>query len=192
MANVSSIAGAVPKRSLIGGAGVNRTGEYLIASATAHNIFTGDFVKMLDTGYIDVATAGDTILGVFAGCSFLDNSGVPGGRWSPYWPTGTATTGSVAAVAYIIDDPWAIFEIETDATNAFALTNVGNNADFVAGAGNSTTGNSGFTLDLSSPGSGAANLRIVRLSPVPGNAFGVSAKVEVLINEHFYKTTTGI
>ena len=73
MANVDAAFGARPVRHLTGGQ--IRTNEYKIASGTSSNIFTGDFVKLLATGYIDVAAAGNRILGVFAGCQYTASDG---------------------------------------------------------------------------------------------------------------------
>ena len=57
MANLDAPSGARPFRHLSGG--MIRASEYKIASGTSSNIFTGDFVKLLATGYIDVASAGN-------------------------------------------------------------------------------------------------------------------------------------
>ena len=65
MANLDAPSGAKPLRHNSGG--TIRSKEYKIASGSSTNIFTGDFVKLLNTGYIDVAAAGNRLLGVFAG-----------------------------------------------------------------------------------------------------------------------------
>ena len=62
MANLDAPSGAKPLRHNSGG--TIRSKEYKIASGSSTNIFTGDFVKLLNTGYIDVAAAGNRLLGV--------------------------------------------------------------------------------------------------------------------------------
>ena len=54
------------------GSGVQNGGvtEYEIASGASGNIFSGDLVKMTNTGTILVAAAGDESIGVFRGCTF--------------------------------------------------------------------------------------------------------------------------
>jgi hypothetical protein len=83
MANVDAAFGARPVRHLTGGQ--IRANEYKIASGTSSNIFTGDFVKLLATGYVDVAAAGDRILGVFAGCQYTATDGEV--KFARYFPT---------------------------------------------------------------------------------------------------------
>ena len=56
MANVDAPNGAKPVRHLTGV--VIRAREWKIASGSSTSIFTGDFVKLLGTGYIDIAAAG--------------------------------------------------------------------------------------------------------------------------------------
>jgi len=85
MANLDAPAGAKPFRHLSGG--MIRASEYKIASGTSSDIFTGDFVKLLSTGYIDVASAGNRILGVFAGVKYTASDGEV--VYKKYFPTGT-------------------------------------------------------------------------------------------------------
>ena len=67
MANTDAAFGAKAVRHLTGGS--IRANEYKIVKEYAANVFTGDFVKLAATGYIQVASAGNRLLGVFAGCS---------------------------------------------------------------------------------------------------------------------------
>ena len=75
MANVDAPNGAKPVRHLTGGQ--IRAREWKIASGSSTSIFTGDFVKLLSTGYIDVAAAGNRLLGVFAGVKYTASDGTP-------------------------------------------------------------------------------------------------------------------
>ena len=60
-----------------------------------------------------------------------------------------------------------------------------------APAGNTTTGASGMELNTADHKTATAQLRIMGLVQRPDNSVGVNAKLAVLINEHFYKSTTG-
>jgi hypothetical protein len=72
-----------------------------------------------------------------------------------------------------------------------AQTNIGNCADVVAGAGSTTTGQSGFEISGTMAAS-AATCKILALVDSPENAFGANAVMEVLINEHVLKDSAGI
>lgn len=183
MANVDAAFGFVPIRHMSGNA--PRTNKYTIASGLAENIFKGDMVIVVAAGTITPHTATETNnIGVFAGVSYTaaDGSYV----YSEYWPSGTVATD---IIAYVYDDPYTVFKVQSD--GAPAVTNIGNCADVVAGAGSTLTGNSAFELN-STMGTGTASCKIIALYDSPDNAFGTNAVVEVLINEHILKATAGI
>ena len=137
MANVNAPFGLKPIGKL--GSAVNSTGttEYDILSGTTGTIYTGDPVKMVSTGGIAVAAAGDLLLGVFQGCHYTDSSGDK--IFSPVWTTLTATSDCKAAV---VDDPDALFEVQSAATGSVTQTDVGLNGDIVYAAGSSISGDS--------------------------------------------------
>ena len=135
MPNINSPNGFRPIRHLSGG--TIRTNEYRIASALASNIFIGDLVVLKNDGYLDKAAAGDVnVIGVFAGVRWTDADGTP--RWEKRWPTGQTTLGSADAKALVYDDPNTVYEAQVTGA-AFAQTNVGNNADILATAGDTVT-----------------------------------------------------
>lgn len=177
MANIDGAFGAKPVRHLSGG--TIRTNEYKIASGTSSNIFTGDFVKLLATGYIDVAAAGERLLGVFAGCKFTNAAGEV--VFARYFPTGQTTLGSGDVTAFIYDDPNIIFSIQSAGSADFA--DIGNKADHVAGAGSTSTGQSNFEIS-GTTGTGTAGMTILRLYESPQNAYGTNGVLEVAIFEH--------
>lgn len=192
MANTDAPKGAVPIKHLDGSPWNGSLNEYLIASAYNTTIYFGDFVKMTATGKIELAAAGNTILGVFQGVNYRNSSGEV--VFSKYWPASTATFNSEDAKALVVDQPDVIFEMQQDSdTDTPSQADIGTNADFIAThTGSTLTGLSKEEVDTSTCTSATANLRILRFVPKPDNAVGAYAKVEVLINEHFYKTTTGI
>ena len=177
MANLDAPAGAKPFRHLSGG--MIRASEYKIASGTSSDIFTGDFVKLLSTGYIDVASAGNRILGVFAGVKYTASDGEV--VYKKYFPTGTTTLASGDVTAYVYDDPNITYRIQSAGSADFA--DIGNLADHVAGSGSVTTGQSGHEVS-GTTGTGTAGLRILRLIDDPDNSAGTNGELEVAIYEH--------
>ena len=177
MANLDAPSGARPFRHLSGG--MIRASEYKIASGTSSNIFTGDFVKLLATGYIDVASAGNRILGVFAGVKYTASDGEV--VYKKYFPTGTTTLASADVTAYVYDDPNITYRIQSAGSADFA--DIGNLADHVAGSGSTTTGQSGHEVS-GTTGTGTAGLRILRLIDDPDNSAGTNGEFEVVIYEH--------
>lgn len=192
MANTDAPRGAVPIKHLDGSPYNGAFTEYLIADTYNTTIYFGDFVKMTATGYVELAAAGNTILGVFQGCDYRDANGNV--VFSKYWPASTSTFNSEGAKARVIDAPDVIFEMQQDSdTNTPAQADIGTNADFISThTGSTLTGLSKEEVDTSTCTTATANLRILRFVPRADNEVGNYAKVEVLINEHFYKTTTGI
>jgi len=192
MANQDAAFGLKPVGKL--GSNVNSEGttEYSIASGASGNIFSGDPVKMANTGTILVAAAGDQLLGVFRGCRYTNASGEV--IYSAYWPDGTVSSD---AVAFVVDDPNALFEVQSAATGSVVQTVVGNNADIVYAAGSTSDGQSGVEISGTTAAT-SAQLRIVGFSGDPeNNTLGTgsqSANVNMIvkINEHFYAQTTGV
>ena len=192
MSNQNAPFGLKPSSKL--GSNYNNEGvtEYKIASGASGNIFSGDLVKMANTGTILVAAAGDQALGVFRGCQYTDSSGDV--IYSPYWPNGTVTSD---AVAFVVDDPNALFEVQSAATGSVVQTVVGNNADIVYTAGSTITGISAVEISGTTAAT-SAQLRIVGVSTDPENSTlgtgsaSTNVNLIVKINEHFYAQTTGV
>ena len=123
-----------------------------IASGYASNIFNGSVVSVVAAGTVEIVNELGTnasqfpagTLGVFVGCSYTDPS-TKQKLFSQYWPTGTVAAD---AVAYVIDDPDVVFQIQADDT--LAQTALGINIPVVnPTAGSTTTGNSTMAADAS-------------------------------------------
>jgi len=171
--------GLVPLRHLTGG--VIRASEYTIASAYATSIFSGDPVKTVGTGKtIAQAAAGDTILGVFAGCRFTDANGDT--QFKPYWPASTTATN---IVAYVFDDPQIVYEVQADDTVAAAA--LGQSFDVVVGSGSATTGRSAVELDASTAGATGQLRSIGFVDRIDAATTSAYPKLEVVIGEAEYK-----
>lgn len=193
MSNQNAPFGLKPSSKL--GSNYNNEGvtEYKIESGASGNIFSGDLVKMTNAGTILVAGATDSpVLGVFRGCQYTDSSGDV--IFSPYWPDGTVTSD---AVAFVVDDPNALFEVQSAATGSVVQTVVGNNADTVYTSGSTITGISAVEISGTTAAT-SAQLRIVGVSTDPENSTlgtgsaSTNVNLIVKINEHFYAQTTGV
>jgi hypothetical protein len=158
-----------------------RSNEYSIASAYAANLFTGDPVEMTGTGKnIQLAAAANADnIGVFAGCRYVNAAGEQ--KFSRYWPASTVAT---EIVALVYDDPNIVFEAQCD---TLAAADIGNQMDWAAGTGSTSTGTSGAYADESTKATTGASLRIMGLVPRPDNAYGAYAKAEVTFAEHVLK-----
>ena len=162
-----------------------------IASGYAANVFYGDFVKMVAAGVIekDTGTATMTPVGVFMGCAYTDPN-TKQKTFSQMWPTGTVASD---AVAYVLDDPDAVFKMQSD--ESLAQTDLGNNIGVVQTDGSTDIGRSKNALD----GSTAATtntlpLRIVEFVDGPDSAVG-DAYTDALVifnsGMHQYRQATG-
>ena len=181
--------------------GQMRPKAYTIASTYATNIFSGDPVKLVDAGTVQLGTsdgtrtgtvAGVSLLGTLAGVEYRDSTGKP--TISPFWIGGTTAT---EVIAYVYDDPETIFEAEyanpgTPGTDS-VQTSVGEQCDwtgFTAPGGSTRTGLSSAYLGALE-GSGTGQFQIT------GFATNINQKLTdayvvayVRINEHAYKYPT--
>jgi len=186
MANKNAPFGARVVGKLGSGVQNGGTTEYAIASGASGNIFSGDLVKMLNTGTILVSGAGDESIGVFRGCTFTNSSGET--IFSSHFPDGTVSSD---IKAFVIDDPDAVFEIQS--AGSPAQTDVGLNADISYTAGSVKTGMSALELSGTTAAT-TATFRIMGFSSDPDNSTTGSANVNVIVkfNEHFYVDPTGV
>lgn len=184
MANIDSPNGLDAERHY-GGAEV-RTSEYRIASGLAENIGLGAAVKSTGTNKrISLAAPGDTLRGVFAGVHYIDTNGEP--QFSKNWISGTLTLNGADAKALVYDDPMILFRVQ--ASDAFAETNIGLNADLTTGTA-SSTGISTAEVDSTTFTTAAAQVKVIDYVRDDVNEVTTHAKLLVLINEHELKAST--
>jgi len=99
-------------------------------------------------------------------------------------------------VAYVVDDPRALFQVAVVSSGTTIATlgraAVGQNAIFVLNSGSSTSGDSAQAIDDTTNTTATYPIRIVDV--VPATATGADAYVEMVvkINTHTYNNTTGI
>lgn len=174
--------------------GQMRPKAYTIASTYAANIFSGDPVKLTDNGVVQLGTSdgtrtgtvdGISLLGIFAGCQYLDSSGKP--TISPFWPTGVTGT---EIVAWVYDDPETLFDVQytNPSSGTTVQTAVGEECDWsVASPGGSTrTGLSNCQLTAIQATSGQFQITGFAYS-IFDSITDAYVQVTVRINEHHYK-----
>ena len=161
----------------------------------ATNLFYGQVVNIGADGYIALCTAtgadattnnlggsGVGAIGVFVGCEYVNAQGQV--IYSQYYPSGTANGGDI--VAYVVDDPNALFMAELDDTAT--QTMVGTNTTFAAvqstSTGSTTTGVSTSQLDATVATTAKA-FKIVALAPDES-----TAAVLVKFNPSFHRFTS--
>ena len=131
------------------------TSQYFIAS-DASAIFQGSPVKAeLTGGTIQIASAtgnGDQLVGVFAGCEYVDAT-TGKLKFSNTWPGSGSANTNFDIKGFVYDDPAQRFIICSDGTNtdrATAKADIFKTAAMADGAsGNTTTGISSAKLDIS-------------------------------------------
>ena len=145
------------------------------------NIFNGSLVYVASTGYLQLVTAdgsdgttnafpaGTTLtgaVGVFTGCTYVNAQGQQ--IWSQYYPA--STTGVVTA--YVIDDPYAVFQVQAD--GAVAQSKLGENVTLAnaqsTNTGSTTTGNSNIAVSATSKTT-TAPFRVVGFASTPGDTY---------------------
>ena len=164
-----------------------------IDSANTTDIFFGDPVVPLNTGYITQATSKSVqIAGIFVGCKYLSTS-QKRTVWSNYWPGSDASS---IVEAYVVNDPNAKFVAQSDATG-IAFADINANIGFAIGSGNTATGISGASLDTSTLNTtNTLPFRVVGLVTQPPGSFGTEAGAYnwavVAFNNVSTKQLTGI
>jgi len=171
------------------------------SSGTTSLIWTGSPVIPLASGLIDIvgAAAGGTVplLGVFMGCKYIATDGTP--TWAPYWPGYAAIKPSTEAIAYVADNPHALFVINAD--GALPDSALFANANFATAITGTNT--SGYSLGelatatIAAPGA-ALNLKIVGFDDEASVDAGAVDKTVagrlaiVKLNVHYMDSTSGI
>jgi hypothetical protein len=196
MANTDLVRGLKYSHNVAGTAALPLK-KCFIPSTDGTAVFLGDLVKpagsasstQIDCQTVAQAAAGDALLlGVVEGVDQTDEVAV--GSMNLYRKHRPAST---AMYVLVRDDPNAVYEIQEDSVGgALTADEVGENADIVVAAGNATTGFSGMELDSSDHKTATAQLRILGFVPRADNEIGTNAKLYVMINEHSYKSTTGV
>ena len=173
----------------IGKIGQNRDNqglsEYSITANDSTTIFFQDAVSATAAGTIHQAAASEAfLLGSLNGVFYTD-------------PTTEKPTfanhyvGSIAASdikAFVADDPYERFEIQSNKATAHAQSDVFNNFDIEVTAGSTANNVSKSELNHSTATTGTAQLKVTGISTdVENNTIGAAnLNFVVMINEHLY------
>ena len=167
-----------------------------VAAGFGTAIFDGDTVLINSDGVLVKSTTTDSgnIVGVCVGGQYVNSNGQTiQGQFIP----ALASTASNPALAYVVDDPMALFKVAvvTSGTTmgTAGRTVVGSNLPLVLNAGSTTTGNSAFAVTLTGAGT-TATIPVRVIDVVPETATGADSFRELLvkINTHQYNNTTGV
>ena len=191
MANVAEKFGLRPYRKLDGTPLVGAQNRYTIASNYGTAIFQGDLVQPTTAGNIERHTpnTSDAVVGVFNGVFYTDpTTSKP--TFKNFYP------GSIVAddiTAFVIDDPDAVFL--ADADEAFTRADLFRNYSMTNTTGVTQTGISKQQLDVSVSGTASTFVvQAIDISQDPDNSDTSPANANVLvrINNHFYRSGTGL
>ena len=155
MANINVAFGLKPVGKHGSSPATQGTSQYFIAS-DASAIFQGSPVRAeLTGGTIQIATAtcdGVQLLGVFAGCEYVDAT-TGKLKFSNTWPGSGSANTNFDIKGFVYDDPAQRFIIASDGTNtdrATAKADIFKTAEIEGGTGgNTTTGISTAQIDIS-------------------------------------------
>jgi hypothetical protein len=193
--SVSAPYGLIPI-NLIGGqvfAGATRLIPIATNSSTA--IYYGDVVKLNSGGTLDRDAGTDTAtpVGVFLGCAYTDPTF--GKTFRQYY---ASTTNITDIVAYVQDDPDALFKVAVVSTGSnisyLNRTAVGNNAVLVQTAGSTITGDSKVAVSSTTATTSTWPIRVIDVVPETISAAGSFTEVIVKWNQgmHQYLNPTGV
>jgi hypothetical protein len=184
MANKDASFGLKPVKQMGGAPYSGGQSRYRIAANYGTAIYQGDLVMQVTGGGVEIHAVGGTVplVGVFNGCQYTDPT--TGEQvYRNYYP---ASTNASDIIAFIIDDPNTVFEIQAD--EAFPVADLLGNFDTIkTNSGSTDTGISGDELDVSTGATTATlPLKAIDISEDPNNS-DVSASntnVYVVIQNH--------
>ena len=191
MANQLEKFGLRPYRKLDGTPLAGAQNRYTIKANYGQNIFQGDLVIPVSTGNIErhVYNTSEAVVGVFNGCFYTDPT-TQKPTFKNFYP---ASTNASDITAFVIDDPDAVFLMNADA--AFTRADLFKNYSLSSNDGSTTTGISQAMLDVSVSGTaGTYAVQAIDISQDPENSDVSTSNANVLvrINNHFYRSGTGI
>ena len=189
MANVTEKFGLRPSRQLNGSPFINAQNRYRVANNNSTNIYQGDVVIPFASGNVGraIANTSTPVVGVFNGCFYTDPT-TQKPTWKNYLPGSTVASD---IIAFVIDGPDTVFEINAD--GVFAVADIFKNFSISNETGNTKTGISNVQLDVSE--SGTASTFLVQAIDISGDVLNSdvavsNANVLVRINNHFYRSAT--
>ena len=186
MANQDAAFGLRPVKRIGGTPFTGGQSRYRIASNYGTAIFQGDMVMQVTGGTVEIHVDGGTvpIVGVFNGCKYTD----PTTGEQVFSNSYPASTAAADIIAFIIDDPMVVFEVQCDA--AFPVADLFGNFDIVyTSAGNTKSGVAGSELKVTDGGTATTlPLKVIDISEDPENSDVSSANTNVycVIENHIF------
>ncbi len=199
--------GFIPTEHFLGVPLTQKMRAYTIdptASTGTPAVFTGDPVVIADGGTNGVGAAGNIaplnancvtnnvpMLGVFAGCQYqttVSQGSAVTVINSPYWPgPGTNILPGSTVTAFVYDDPFTVYTVQCNvAATGIAATSLFFISPINIAAGNTATGNSGYSIGTPTAAGTSTNpsAKIIGFPNAPqGNAPGVGYNwVNVTLN----------
>ena len=176
-------------RPVLNQTGQSRANTYAIASAYGTQLSYGDPVMLATDGTITaLAATTSPILGVFAGCEYIDATGKP--TVSKHWPAGQTILAGTTVTAYVYDDQTNLFDVQVTANaSGYVQAAIGDQTNvYPVTAGNAATGQSNAGLALALVGAGVqGQVRVMALVDGPYDAtYNPYPIVRVQISRHAF------
>jgi len=183
MANKDAAFGLKPVGKVGQNADNQGMSEYQIADAYATSIFQGDLVTAVNGGTVEVIDDATTtnVVGVFWGTFITKDPSTGKPKFANFYSSTDVATGEEIR-AFVYDDPFARFEIQSDNTGASEQGDVFANANITYLAGSTINGVSKTELaDATIGSSTAVQLRIMGVSKDIENSDIGSANVNFVV-----------
>lgn len=186
---VSAPYGFKPINSVDGKPYAGATRQYAVEGSA--NIFYGDLVKIV-AGEVAPFVPGtdENPAGVFVGAQYTNSMGQT--IQGQYYPAGAAN-----GIAYVVVDPQAAYQVAvtsngTTVVSTTTIAAIGANMEVFAGTGNTTTGDSGMSIDAGSEAVTATlPVRVVDVVPATKTSTGYPELI-VKINVTQFDSATGV
>ena len=195
MATTATPMGAEPVGTLsASGSFTGKVRHIKIASGYGTAIFYGDFVKLVSSGTVEKSAITTAVVagtvGIFVGCAYTD----PSTNQKTFNQQYPASTAADDIVAYVVDDPNLLFQMQGD--GSIAQTGLGNNVKAISTAGSTSIGRSKNALDADSIATtNTFPLRIIDFVDGPSSAVGDSFTDCIVTwapGSHAYDVTLGV
>ena len=195
MATTATPMGAEPVGTLsASGSFTGKVRHIKIASGYATAIFYGDFVKLVSSGTVEKSAITTAVVagtvGIFVGCAYTD----PSTNQKTFNQQYPASTAADDIVAYVVDDPKLLFQMQAD--GSIAQTGLGNNVKANSNAGSTSIGRSKNSLDADTIDTdNSFPLRIVDFVDGPNSTVGdafTDCIVTYLPLTHAYEVKLGV
>ena len=203
MANTDSPFGLRPHNKLGSTPNGNGLTPYKVqingTAGSSSAIYQGDMVIPLANGLVDVSAADGgsvAILGVMAGCQYIDLSGKP--IFTNQYPGTSSLKSGTEATVFVYDDPHQVYEIQCDAslTNLVTATAlIHGNAEGTGFGSETANGISSGEISVASAGATTAtdNFRVIGFKDVEGIDYAAAGVVALVkLNLPFHVATTGL